>query len=269
MLADLHTHSTASDGQYSPAQLADKARQAGVEVLALTDHDTVSGLDEAAQAGQALGLTVLRGVELGASEDRHMHILGLGLRPHCPELEALCRTLRASRDERKYRIVDFLADKGIHIDLAEVEALAGSDVIARPHFARVMVRHGYVADTREAFDRYLDTDEYQKIERFKADAAACIRVIHQGGGKAVLAHPYQLGFSDEKLALTLQTLKDSGLDGLECYYPRHTPEMVRRYLSLAKRFDLHITAGSDFHGEQVRPDTVLTPTPLELDWLYR
>lgn len=268
-LADLHTHSTASDGQCSPARLVAKARQAGVEVLALTDHDIISGLDEAIQAGQALGLTVLRGMELGASEDRYMHILGLGLRPRCPELESLCRTLRASRDERKYRIVDYLADKGIHIDLAEVEALAGSDVIARPHFARVMVRHGYVADTQDAFDRYLDTDEYQKIERFKADAAVCIQAIHQGGGKAVLAHPYQLGYSDEKLALTLQTLKDSGLDGLECYYPRHTPEMVREFLMLAKRFDLHITAGSDFHGEQVRPDTVLTPTPLELDWLYR
>lgn len=266
-LADLHTHSTASDGQYAPAQLVDKARNAGLEVLALTDHDTVNGLEEAAQAGQALGLAVLRGVELGASEDRHMHILGLGLWPQCPELETLCRTLKASRDERKYRIVDFLAEKGIHIDLAEVEALAGSDVIARPHFARVMVRHGYVADTREAFDRYLDTDEYQKIERFKADAATCIQVIHQGGGKAVLAHPYQLGFSDQKLTATLQTLKDSGLDGLECYYPRHTPEMVQNYLALARRFGLHVTAGSDFHGEQVRPDTVLTPTPLELDWL--
>lgn len=266
-LVDLHTHSAASDGQYSPAELAEKARKAGVEVLALTDHDTINGLDEAAAAGQALGLTVLRGVELGACEDRHMHILGLGLRPDCARLAELCRRLKASRDERKYRIVDFLADKGIAIDLGEVEALAGNDVIARPHFAQVMLRHGYVASIREAFDRYLDTDEYQKIERFKACAAECIDVIHQGGGKAVLAHPYQLGFSDGKLEETIRWLKDSGLDGLECYYPRHTPEMVRHYLALAARFALHVSAGSDFHGERVRPDTPLCPVAVDTAWL--
>ena len=90
---------------------------------------------------------------------------------------------------------------------------------------------------------------------------------HRAGGQAVLAHPYQLGFSDEKLERTLQTLKDSGLDGLECYYPRHTPEMVQHYLTLAKKYNLSVSAGSDFHGETVRPDTHLTPTPLELNWL--
>lgn len=266
-MVDLHTHSSASDGQYPPAQLVEKAKKAGVELLALTDHDTINGLDEAVRAGAALGLPVLRGVELGASEDRHMHILGLGLRPDCTRLAELCGRLKASRDERKYRIVNFLAEKGIRIDLEEVEALAGSDVIARPHFARVMLRHGYVSSIQEAFDRYLDTDEYQKIERFKAGAAECIDVIHQGGGRAVLAHPYQLGFSDEKLEETLRWLKDSGLDGLECWYPRHTPEMVRHYLDLAARFALHISAGSDFHGEQVRPDTLLRPVAVDTAWL--
>lgn len=265
--ADLHTHSTASDGQYSPAQLAALAQGAGIEVLALTDHDTINGLDEAVQAGASLGLTVLRGVELGAREDRHMHILGLGFRSHCPALSALCQTLKDSRDERKYRIITYLKEKGIVIDLAEVEALAGSDVIARPHFAQVMVRHGYVSSTREAFDRYLDTDEYQKIERFKADAATCIDVIHQAGGKAVLAHPYQLGFSAEKLEQTIAALKSDSLDGLECHYPAHTPEMTAHYLALAAKYGLHVTAGSDFHGENVRPEIHLRPIPLDLDWL--
>lgn len=265
--ADLHTHSTASDGQYSPARLAARARAAGIEVLALTDHDTINGLEEAVQAGASLGLTVLRGVELGAREDRHLHILGLGFRSHCPALEDLCRVLKASRDERKHRIVTFLKEKGMDIDLAEVEALAGNDVIARPHFAQVMVRHGYVASTREAFDRYLDTDEYQRIERFKADAATCIDVIHRSGGKAVLAHPYQLGFSDDKLEQTIAGLKAKGLDGLECHYPAHTPEMTAHYLALAAKYHLHVTAGSDFHGEAVRPEDRLRPIPLDLDWL--
>ena len=164
VLADLHTHSTASDGQYAPAALVEKAAAAGIQVLAVTDHDTIDGAEEAVRAGTALGLTVLRGVELGAAEDRHMHILGLHLGPECPALTALCRKLRASRDERKFRIVDFLREKGMDVSLEEVEALAGGGVVARPHFAQVMLRRGYVTSLREAFDRYLDSDEYQRIE---------------------------------------------------------------------------------------------------------
>lgn len=267
LCADLHTHSTASDGQYAPAEVVRRAKEAGVECLAVTDHDTLDGVEATSRAGEALGLRVLRGVELGAKEDRHMHILGLGLRPDCDGLLELCRKLLDGRNERKYRIIDFLKEKGIDISLDEVEAVAGGAVIARPHFAQVMLQHGYVSSSREAFDRYLDTDEYQRIERFKAGAEECIRAIHDGGGKAVLAHPYQLGYTSEKLEETLRTLKEYGLDGLECYYPRHTPEMVREYLALAGRFDLRISGGSDFHGEGVRPDTALTPTPLELSWL--
>lgn len=267
MLVDLHTHSTASDGQYTPAELVSKAKDAGVEVLALTDHDTIAGVEEAVDAGEEVGIAVLRGVELGASEDRHMHILGLGLSEHCSCLSQLCQVLRNSRDERKYRIIDFLKEKGISIQLSEVEELAGGEVIARPHFARVLLRHGYVSSVREAFDRYLDTDEYQKIERFKADARTCIESIHRDGGKAVLAHPYQLGYSDEKLWMTLQQLKDWGLDGLECHYPRHTPEQVQTYLEIARKLQLYVSAGSDFHGEQVRPDTVLTAVPLDIHWI--
>lgn len=265
--ADLHTHSTASDGQYSPSEVVQRAKRMGIQVLGITDHDTIAGVEKAVATGQSLGITVLRGVELGAKEDRHMHILGLGLRQDCPQLSLLCKKLLDGRNERKYRIVDFLKAKGISVDLAEVEELAGGDVIARPHFAQVMVRHGYVKNTREAFDRYLDTEEYQRIERFKADAEACIAAIHQGGGRAVLAHPYQLGFSEMQLDETIRTLKDHGLDGLECYYPQHTPQMVKSYLKLAQKYGLKVTAGSDFHGERVKPNHELSPLPLELTWL--
>lgn len=265
--ADLHTHTTASDGQYTPGDLVRKAAELGVECLAITDHDTMDGVEEACETGQAVGLSVLRGVELGAKEDRHMHILGLGLAADYGPLADLCARLRQGRDERKFRIIDFLKEKGISVDLKEVEAVAGGDVIARPHFAQVMLRHGYVSNIREAFDCYLDTDEYQRIERFKADAPTCIETIHQSGGKAVLAHPYQLGFSDKKLFETLQWLKNCGLDGLECWYPRHTPQMVQTFLTMAKELDLCISGGSDFHGETVRPDTVLTPIQMDLTWL--
>ena len=263
---DLHTHTTASDGEYSPATLVEKAKDAGIQWLAVTDHDTIDGVEEAIRAGERLGITVVRGVELAAREDRHMHILGLGFGSDPVPLKALCQKLRQSREERKYRIDRFLKEKGVGIPLDEVEQLAGG-VPGRPHFARVMLRHGLVSSMEEAFRRYLDTDEYQRIERFKEDAAGCIDAIHRSGGKAVLAHPYQLGLSDEKLETVIAALKSRGLDGLECYYPRHTPEMVEKYRSLAEKYGLHVSAGSDFHGETVRPDTPLIPTLLETDWL--
>ncbi len=266
---DLHTHSTASDGQYRPAELVRLARKAGIQCLALTDHDTVDGLSEAVQAGEETEITVLRGIELGASEDRHLHIVGLGLREDCPEMQALCQKLKDSRDERKYRIAAFLEEKGVGIPLSEVEELAKGGVVARPHFAQVLLRHGFVSSTREAFDRYLDTSEYKRIERYKADAVSCISVIHASGGKAVLAHPCQLHYDPERLEELVRRLKEeAGLDALECYYPEHTPDMVRDYLDLARRYDLHVSAGSDFHGEKVNPSRPLHPVELETDWLF-
>ena len=148
-----------------------------------------------------------------------------------------------------------------------MEELAGNAVIASPHFAQVMVRHGYVSTNREAFDRYLDTDEYQKIERFKVSARDCIAAIRSDGGRAALACPYQLGLDDERLEALIRQLKDSGLEAIECFYPRHTPEQTAFYLELARRCDLHVTGGSDFHGERVKPDITLKRWELNLTWL--
>ncbi len=148
-----------------------------------------------------------------------------------------------------------------------MEATAGGQIIARPHFAQVMLKHAYVSSIREAFDLYLDTDEYQKIERFKADAGTCIKAIHKAGGKAVFAHPYQLKLHDAALEKLTAKLKSLGLDGIECHYPKHTPEQTQYYLGLAEKYRLHVTAGSDFHGENVKPDIALMPTGLELSWL--
>ncbi|MCI8422480.1 MAG: PHP domain-containing protein [Lawsonibacter sp.] len=265
--ADLHTHSTASDGQYAPASLVQFAKARGIEVLALTDHDTLSGLEEAERAGEKLGLTVLRGVELGAKEYRNLHILGYGFSKETPGLRELCEKMRAGRDERKYRIIDFLREKGVEISLAEVEEAAGGDIISRPHFAQVMVHRGYVSTNREAFDRYLDTEEYQRIERFKADAQTCVEAIRTAGGRASLAHPYQVGLEEEDLESLVRQLKEYGLEGIECWYPRHSPEQTAFYLRLAERYGLHITGGSDFHGEKVKPDIQLAAWELEMDWL--
>lgn len=265
--ADLHTHTTASDGQYTPTQLVERASAEGLTCLAITDHDTLTGLFEAGEAGKQAGIRVINGVELGAKEYRNLHILGYAFAPDAPGLAKLCRKLKDGRDERKYRIVDFLKEKGILIDLAEVEELAGGEIIARPHFAQVLVRRGYVSNVREAFDRYLDTEEYQKIERFRADARTCVETIREAGGKVSFAHPYQVKLPDDRLEELVRELKEYGLDAMECYYPRHTPEQTRLYLGFAKKYQLHITGGSDFHGERVKPDIQLAKLELELDWL--
>ncbi len=270
MLADLHTHTTASDGQYAPAALVEKARAAGIGVLAVTDHDCLDGLDEAVQAGDALGVRVVRGVELCAQGYGSFHILGYAFSPAAPVLRELCEEMRRGRDERKYRLLALLREQGVELTLREVEDIAGGAIIARPHFAQALVRRGYVATVREAFDRYLDTPAFhERAERHKPEAETCLDAIHAAGGKASLAHPYQLGLDDAALEALLARLAGHGLDAIECLYPRHSALQTAFYKSLAKKYNLHITGGSDFHGERVKPDIALTPLPLSLDWLLR
>ena len=268
LISDLHTHTTASDGQYTPTELVRLSKQRGIQILAVTDHDTISGVGEAMSAGKMLGLQVIRGVELSAKEYHNFHILGYGFRDGDTELFRLCEKLRAGRDDRKYKIVDFLREKGVDVDLAEVEELAGGEVIARPHFAQVLVKRGYVSTNREAFDRYLDTEEFrQKVKRFKADSRTCVEAIKSAGGKVSLAHPYQMGLPDDELEALVSRLKDWGLDAIECYYPKYTPEQQAFYLCLVEKYKLRQTGGSDFHGEKVKPDVELARWPLELEWL--
>lgn len=268
IFADLHTHTTASDGQYTPAQLVSLAKERGLSVLAITDHDTIAGVSEAMEARKQCGLRVIRGVELSAKEHSGFHLLGYGFRDGDTELSCLCEKFRESRDERKYKIVDFLREKGVDIDLSEVETLTGGEVIARPHFAQVMVRHGYVSTIREAFDRYLDTEEFrQRVKRFKADARTCVEAIKSAGGKASLAHPYQMGLPDDELETLVKQLKDWGLDAIECYYPKYTARQQELYLHLAAKYKLHRTGGSDFHGEKVKPDVKLVQLPLDIAWI--
>lgn len=267
MIVDLHTHSTASDGQYAPAELVKLAKGRGIHLLALTDHDSLEGLPEAEAAGAALGLPVLRGVELGAKEYRNLHILGYGFSSAAPGLRELCAWMKRGRDERKYRIIGYLWEKGLELTLEEVEEIAGGDIIARPHFAQAMVRRGYVQSNREAFDRYLDTADYARIERPKPDARACVEAIRAAGGRVSLAHPYQVGLEDGALDALVGELAGYGLDGIECLYPKHSPEQRAFYLRLAEKYRLRVTGGSDFHGERVKPDVELAAWDLDAEWL--
>lgn len=269
-IVDLHTHSTASDGQYTPSELVGLAAERGIQTLALTDHDNIDGVDEAVEAGRLLGVWVVRGVELSADDHTNLHILGYGYQAESPVLRDMIAKLKLDRDKRKHRIAEFLQSKGIDLPLCDVEALAKGGVVGRPHFALAMVEHGYVKDRREAFDCYLDTPEFRKWDQRKPSAEECIKTIKTAGGKASLAHPYQIVFSpgeEQDLEVLLRRLVCYGLDAIECYYPKHTPEQQAYYLGLAEKYRLHVTGGSDFHGERLKPDHQLAKVELNVNWI--
>ena len=261
-------HSTGSDGQYRPAELVSLAKENGLKAIAITDHDSISGLKEAQAEGEKLGVTVIPGIEMSAIEYPTLHILGYGFDIADPELNRAFYNLEAGRQERKRRIMAFLKEKGVVFPVSEVDEMAGSGTVGRPHFARVMLKRGICKTWEEVFDTYLDTTEFhEKVDFQKPPVCACINLIKNAGGKVSLAHPYQIGISNDELEKLVCSLKEQGLDAIECYHSGHTQEMTVFYSQLAKKYDLHVSGGSDFHGEKVKPNILLAKWELELDWL--
>lgn len=265
MLADLHTHSNASDGQYAPAELVGLAKRQNIDVLAVTDHDTIGGVAEAMETGERLGVKVLRGVEFSADDHLYLHILGYSFDPG--RLRVFLDALQKRWEDRKRQIHDYLRSKGVEVDLGEVEKLAQGRMVGRPHFAMAMLNAGLIQDRNEAYTRYLDTPEFHSIDGGRPSAETCVRTLKGAGAKVSLAHPYQIVLKGETLEELVARLKGCGLDAVECYYTKHTPEQQAEYLRLAQKYRLHVTGGSDFHGEKTKPDYPLKGLELELGWL--
>lgn len=244
MGADLHLHSTFSDGRLSPRELVRLGQERGLTLLALTDHDSVNGLAEAWAAGQELALEVWAGVELGCDwQGREVHLLGLGLQNLDPLQEALAR-LRRGRDDRGKAMVERLQGLGLPITWEEVLAESGGRAVGRPHLARVLVHHGTVRNVDEAFFRYLDEGRPGYVQRYKLSPATAIELIHTAGGLAMLAHP-GMGITRSEL----NGLLALGLDGLEVDHPAHSVVEARYLRHLAASRGLLSTAGTDFHGD--------------------
>ena len=246
---DLHLHTTHSDGSLSPTGVLRLAHKAGVTALAITDHDIVSGIPEAIEVGAELGIEVVPGVEissrLGNSE---LHILGYFLHWQDQELHQRLAALRASRHSRNPQIIERLRALGLDVTYEEVRALAGTDSVGRPHIARVLMDKQYVTSAKDAFDRYLADGRPAYVARELPKPEEAIAWIRAAGGVAVLAHPTWAKVSGEGLNTLLTTLKAEGLGGIEVHYSTHTRRQTTEYLELAKRLDLLITGGSDFHG---------------------
>jgi predicted metal-dependent phosphoesterase TrpH len=247
--ADLHTHSTVSDGRLSPAALVERAAAQGVALMALTDHDNVGGVAEAEAAGRRHGVAVIPGVEISADfEPGTMHILGLAIDPGEAALLSRLDFLQSARRERNPRVIQKLRAQGIEITLAEVEALAGFRQVGRPHFAQALVNKKAVATFEEAFRRFLAKGQSAYVPKTRLAPKEAISLIHGAGGLAVLAHPIQLGLEDAALEAQIGRLKELGLDGIEVYHSDHELEHEQLYEGLAKKFSLGISGGSDFHG---------------------
>ena len=260
---DLHSHSTASDGSRSPSAVVAAAHAAGLSALALTDHDTMAGVPEATEAGLKLGVRVVAGVELSATDsDREVHVLGL----HIERADALEPTLvdfRNSRYLRAEQIVDKLHALAVPISFESVLAQAAGGAIGRPHIARALIAEGWARDSRDAFDRYLGAGRAAYVPKHRLSMAEGIALIHAGGGIAVLAHPGADGRRDP-----IERYVALGLDGLEVRHPGHSGEDTTRLGALVDFFRLVPSGGSDWHGASDGP-RVLGVMRVPGDWLDR
>jgi len=250
MIVDLHSHSTASDGSDPPRRVVELAVESGLSSLALTDHDTQEGLQEAASAAEGSGLELIPGLELSLDFDRGgMHLIVLWLLPGSSPLGDRLAALRAGRDERNLRIVEMLSKVGLPITIEEVEEEAGGGSVGRPHIAAVMMSRGYVPDIRTAFDLWLGSGKPAYVGRNRLDAEEAISLARESGGVPVLAHPHTLGITTAgEMADLLARLRRAGLVGLEAVYPAYRRHEREGYADLARRFGLIPSGGSDYHG---------------------
>ncbi|MBR3395539.1 MAG: PHP domain-containing protein [Firmicutes bacterium] len=272
---DLHLHTYYSDGKESPAVVVARAKAMGIDVMAITDHDGMGGVEEAVEEGRRLGVRVVRGVEFSAeyAEDvpgfegctHYMHILGYGMDPSNPELDKALAYIQERREWRNEALRQVFCELGYPMTMEELKAQSINGFVGKVSFARLLVAKGYCETVVDAFDddKMLMHPKVKAIHRYKIPAAEAIRVIREAGGKAFFAHPFQLSFKPPKREepevyrqrqeAVIRALKDLGMAGIECWYPTHTPEQTAYLLDLAKRLGMLVSKGSDDHGANARP----------------
>lgn len=242
--ADLHTHSDQSDGRLSPKDLVEYASDQGLKIMAITDHDTIDGYEEALEASDALEIEVLPGIELTTLfNGNETHLLAYCFDPRDSDLLRLIDRHKLARVERAKWIVERLTEKGLELSIGEVRAEANGSNIGRPHIASVLVGKGYVAEKKEAFVRYLSDQQLGPIKSNYSSVAETIGAVKKAGGVTVLAHP-GTAYSEADL----EQLLDVGIDGVEVVHPSHDYELQKRYERFAEENGLLMTGGSDYHG---------------------
>jgi len=267
---DLHAHTTASDGSLTPTELVNLALSVGLSALAVTDHDTLDGLQEAEEAARGTLLEIVPGIELAVEYTTgRFHMLGYFINCHSDVLHTRLRTLKENRARRNERMVEKMVSLGLPITMDEIVAESGGGQIGRPHMVAALLKKGLVTSSAEAWARYLMDGAAAHVPKDKIGLQEGLDVIHAAGGLAVMAHPNSIKLDDRQLAAELPRLHRLGLDGLECYYSQYPSERVETLIALARKAGLIPTGGSDFHGTP-KPDVYLgriycgRPAPAEI-----
>jgi 3',5'-nucleoside bisphosphate phosphatase len=245
-ITELHCHTRASDGLETPTDLVRLAHLRDVSVLAITDHDTVAGHAEAIEAGRQYGLRIIPGIEISSlSPQGEVHVLGYGVEPHDDETCQRIDALRDVRDRRAKGMVAKLHALGIPVSYDRVKEIAGDSMVGRPHVARALLEGKWVATRQQAFDDYLAEGKPAFVPHTGLTPAEAVELIHRTGGAAVMAHP---ALYAGNLDIVFKDMLAAGLDGIEVFYPLHTPQQTAQYAAMAKAHGLLVTGGSDFHG---------------------
>lgn len=260
-MIDLHVHTTASDGQYSPAQIIGKAAEKNLKAIAITDHDTVAGLQEAKEAGQELGVTVVPGIELNITfPTGEFHLLGLGIKTPSPALINIVENVIKNRNDRNAQIIEKMNQDGVALTAEELQADFPGTVIGRPHFAAELVKHGVVKTRQQAFDQYLARGRKWYVPRVCTNLDEAIVALRESGAVPVVAHPMSLYLSWGRLPDFLKDCYEKGVMGIEAFHPGARVTECLRLEELGRKIGFIITAGSDFHGEKIRSDRRLGHT---------
>ncbi|MBN1901711.1 PHP domain-containing protein [Candidatus Sumerlaeota bacterium] len=266
MACDLHIHSTASDGSFTPSQVVDHAWNIGLTCISLTDHDTVEGIEEAETCAREHGVPFIPGIEMTTVVDEHeIHILGYFIDYRSPDFHNF---LKFSRDQtycRLSEIVSALSKQGYSLTMEEVSEIAGPGSMGRPHVAQAMVRHGYVENTQEAFERFIGSDGLAYVPPRGVHSKEAYRVIAEAGGVSAFAHPGQGGRADMVRDHEIELHREWGARALEVFHPRHDDYMINYYLKLAHKLNLGIVGGSDCHGAYY--PKILMDRKLVPDWV--
>ena len=257
---DLHIHTTASDGTFTPSEVISHAQKLKLKAISITDHDTIVGSSAAMRDGIPPSLNFLTGVEISAAPppsyngSGSFHLLGYSIRLDNSELNQTLDKLQQARKNRNPSIIKRLNELGISLTLDEVRQEAGNAQLGRPHIAQLMVKKGVVASIDDAFERFLGSDKPAYVDKYRVKCARAIDVILAAGGIPILAHPGLLAYKDDShLNELIGELKEMGIQGIEVYYPEHSAEQTSLFADLAQRHDLLMTGGTDFHGD-LHPD---------------
>lgn len=257
-MIDLHVHTKASDGEKTPIELIDLAISKNIKAIAITDHDTVDGLEEAVNYSKNKNILLIPGIELEVTTQKgQMHILGLFIEYNNKEFKQELLNIKQARESRNNKIIEELNKMGFDISLEELKQVSGGQTIGKPHFAKVFLNKGYIKTKNEMFDNYFNKPPLSNLKKGSYTAQEIINMIKKANGIAILAHPQNLKLDDKDLIEKIKELKSYGLDGMECYHSEQTKEEMIKFEKIAKDLELVITKGTDYHGPIVKANIEL------------